>query len=465
MGIGVIELVVVVAVIALIARGIGAGHLLFWVLTIAGVLAVLFVAKVVVRDHLRTPMPPADHMVYHEGGWTGVMHAGPSIATSTSHGRISMFGFLVLLAIPAAMFAVVRRCRHRGVHGLLPLAGAATIALLFGGIFFVRSSSHRNVYVPPSIDVPLEPHAGVAEAETAEAPATVDELWQRLTEPRIAMEGQSDEAAARQAAELAAQRAAVEAAVQVATLAQEKLESMAARVTMAVEEEEVAVIEEPAPEVPAELVSDHVEEVIEAVEPADEQLPIVEPYLNPTMSPARPDWVDHPPKLDGPVQRVVVQAGPYSTLTECHEVLRQEMARVVQEHVQELANQWMGRVTYAPNLDWMGVSHATVVREMLADQFVETTQASVGEMKTAWALLEFDQADDQRLLKAWQTYARRDGIAITAVGSLLVLGALGLVYGLISVDTWTRGYYTKRLFIGVPAAIIGLLLFVAMVAG
>ena len=34
-------------------------------------------------------------------------------------------------------------------------------------------------------------------------------------------------------------------------------------------------------------------------------------------------------------------------------------------------------------------------------------------------------------------------------------------YGLLKVDTWTKGYYTKRLFLGVPAAIIG---FVALAA-
>jgi hypothetical protein len=458
MGIGVIELVVIVAVIALIARGIGAGHLLFWAMTIVGVLAVLLVAKVVVREYLRTPMPPAEHMVYLEDGSMSVMHHDPTMATSTSHGRVSTFGFLVLLAIPAAMFAAVRRCRHRGVHGLLPLAGAATIALLLGGIFFVRSSSHREVYIPPPVEVPLEAHAGVV--ETAEAAVPVDELWQRLTEPRIALEGHSDEAAARQAAELAAQHAAVQAAVQVATLAQEKLEAMAASVTTAAAEvtAEMAEAEHDAP--PGAESAD----VAEAPLPPVEQPPVLEPTLISNTAQVKPEWVMHPPKLDGPVQRVVVQAGPYSTLTECHEVLRQEMARAVQDHIQELANEWMGRVTYAPNLDWMGVGHATVVREMLADQFVETTQASVGEMKTAWALLEFDQADDQRLLKAWQSYARRDGIAITAVGSLLVLGALGLVYGLISVDTWTRGYYTKRLFIGVPAAIIAFVMLIAAVS-
>jgi hypothetical protein len=46
---------------------------------------------------------------------------------------------------------------------------------------------------------------------------------------------------------------------------------------------------------------------------------------------------------------------------------------------------------------------------------------------------------------------------VVGAGAGSILGLLGLIYGLLKVDTWTRGYYTKRLFLGVPAAIIGLL--------
>jgi hypothetical protein len=44
---------------------------------------------------------------------------------------------------------------------------------------------------------------------------------------------------------------------------------------------------------------------------------------------------------------------------------------------------------------------------------------------------------------------------MAAFGATLVVGGLALAYGLLKVDTWTRGYYSKRLFVGVPAAIIG----------
>lgn len=458
MGIGVIELAVIVAVVALIARGIGAGHLLFWAMTIVGVLAVLFLARAVTGTYLLPGPPPEVQLAYQHDGWT---HAPQGqMMPTTPPARLSMFGLLLLFALPAVMFAIARRLRHHGPHGMLPLAGAATIALLFAGIYFVRSSSHRHDYHTPPVPMPLESHAVIAQVLEGEAAVPVDELWERMMAPQIAIDGQSSTTEGPTAQKLAAQREAVQGAIQFAKLVQEKLEAMAASVTTAAADASHVTAEaeeEVSTTVTAEAVSQSpVSEV--------DQPPTLDPMLISRTSSVRPGWVDQPPKLDGPVQRLVVEAGPYSTLTECHEKLRQEIARTVKERLQELANDWMGRVTYVPELTAMQLGNAALMRELLLDQYVETTQASIGEMKTAWAMLEFDQADDQRLLEAWQGYARRDGIAVTAVGSLIVLGALGLVYGLISIDTWTRGYYTKRLFIGVPAAIIAFVMLIAAVA-
>ncbi len=43
-----------------------------------------------------------------------------------------------------------------------------------------------------------------------------------------------------------------------------------------------------------------------------------------------------------------------------------------------------------------------------------------------------------------------------------VLGLLGAVYGLLKIDTWTKGYYTKRLFLGVPAVIMAIIGLIAL---
>ena len=48
-------------------------------------------------------------------------------------------------------------------------------------------------------------------------------------------------------------------------------------------------------------------------------------------------------------------------------------------------------------------------------------------------------------------------------GSMFAL--LSLVFALLKVDTWTKGYYSKRLFLGVPLAIIGVLLLAGLFIG
>jgi hypothetical protein len=112
----------------------------------------------------------------------------------------------------------------------------------------------------------------------------------------------------------------------------------------------------------------------------------------------------------------------------------------------------------------MGVGNSFIDGDVVVDRYFETKEFEIGPMETGWALLEFAPNVDRRLLEAWQSYARRDGIVITAVGSSLVLGFLGLVLGLIKADTWTRGYYTKRLFLGVPAAIIAFVMLMAAIS-
>jgi hypothetical protein len=48
------------------------------------------------------------------------------------------------------------------------------------------------------------------------------------------------------------------------------------------------------------------------------------------------------------------------------------------------------------------------------------------------------------------------------VGAASVLGLIGVAWGLLRVDTMTKGYYSKWLFIGVPAAIISVVALLAI---
>ena len=103
----------------------------------------------------------------------------------------------------------------------------------------------------------------------------------------------------------------------------------------------------------------------------------------------------------------------------------------------------------------MGIGVDFIRREILVKQYTEQSERSCGPMYRMYTLVEFTPSVDSELRRHWASLQRQDTFGMVGVGAASVLGLLGLVYGLLKVDTATKGYYTKRLFIGVPAAIIG----------
>ena len=167
----------------------------------------------------------------------------------------------------------------------------------------------------------------------------------------------------------------------------------------------------------------------------------------------RPDWVDKPPKRVGNVYRVVVSSDPYRTVEECHRALEPQLRDIVQRrHALRTPDR-----NHA-SLEQIGLGLDFIFRHICRDDWVEQTKASFGEMQRVHVLMEFDEAIDRQLDEMYRQYERRFRIAEVGGITGLVLGALALLYGMLKVDTWTRGYYTKRLFFGVPAVIIMILL-------
>ena len=183
----------------------------------------------------------------------------------------------------------------------------------------------------------------------------------------------------------------------------------------------------------------------------------------------KPDWLVNPLKFSGEVRRYVVSVGPYVTMAECEQALAREMREIVQTRFRDAVASESGlpegEWAYNPDIGGVGISDAQILREFCADEYVEKVDASVGEMLKAHALLEFGPQEDALLVdhfKRWMRHGRLEDVV--NVSALAVFG-LAFVFGLLKVDTWTRGYYTKRLFLGVPAFIIvvgGIALFWAM---
>ncbi len=166
--------------------------------------------------------------------------------------------------------------------------------------------------------------------------------------------------------------------------------------------------------------------------------------------PQRPDWVDQPAKRVGNVFRKVVVSDPYDTVEACHRGLQDHQLReAINERIDEIAPN-----RYRPALEKLGLGPDFMWRELCSVEWVETLDVSFGEMKRVHALLEFDAAIDRQITKAYRDYEKH--FRINEVGSYagIGLGSLAVLFGLLKLDTWTKGYYTKRLFFGVPAVII-----------
>lgn len=194
----------------------------------------------------------------------------------------------------------------------------------------------------------------------------------------------------------------------------------------------------------------------------------------------RPDWVDDPPKRVGHVWREVIATDEYATVEECYQAADRLLMAATKNHIQRLTGEADLGDAYGARPDGtldseghtvsaasaaqsylsnMGIGIDYIRRQIVPEQgeYLETVERSFGPMKKLYTQLEFTASVDRELQDRWQAREREE--RLMAVGGLggLVLGVVGLAYGLLKVDTWTKGYYTMRLFLAVPAAIISLL--------
>jgi hypothetical protein len=184
----------------------------------------------------------------------------------------------------------------------------------------------------------------------------------------------------------------------------------------------------------------------------------------------RPAWVDEPQKQVGNVLRWAIPAGPYATPDECSakmdELLKIATDNYVKHYIWGL-NDYPSLTTAqdgSPNvtilnfrsatLDRMGIDLSYIRREIAKDEYWETVDRSVGPMKNLYTLVEFTPDVDRDLRMRWDEVRRESRLTQVGFVSGSILGLIGLVFGLLKVDTATKGYYTKRLFFGVPALVI-----------
>lgn len=374
---------------------------------------------------------------------------------------------------------------NSGAGGWFVLLGLALVGLLFFGFISVRVE-HRHqppmeviasqppvIYHESHVTMPASPEAPPLPAQPTAANQSIEEMWKQLTAPRINLEetpattsdvptmGPSSPkeltAAARvilsaslPGADPFTQGWLVNAAksilgVPVSSEDQAKLHAAAA--------EAVASMQPPASSAPVETA---VAEVASSL--ASDSVSASPISISKRVELPKPDWVLAPPKQIGNVRRIVLESDPFATEEECRRELDAKMQKVVVERAIELSHaSFRGNRFGDPNLYNLGLGEDYIRRELCTDEFLDVIDSSVGEMKKSYVLLEFNEAQDALLVDRARAHARREGLFDTTLLAGFLLGGVATLFGLLKIDTWTRGYYTKRLFLGVPAAIIGVL--------
>ncbi len=223
------------------------------------------------------------------------------------------------------------------------------------------------------------------------------------------------------------------------------------------------------------------------------KVPAAEAASPPENAP-RPSWVDNPPKRVGDTAREVISTDEYASVDECTRATDVYLLLKTYDRLMELrgtpvfdsslpsltfndrmvtangmiiissdgGRTWNWSDHRIAFLNRLGINVDFVRREIVAKdgandaQYFETVQRSFGPMHRLYTQIEFTPSVDKELRRRWEGYARKDRLVAVGFGAGGILGLLGFVFGLLKVDTWTKGYYTKRLFLGVPAVIIGL---------
>ncbi|QDS97750.1 hypothetical protein [Adhaeretor mobilis] len=339
--------------------------------------------------------------------------------SSSSTSRLNV----VILAFPLALIVLFALWRHLGKseneeqHSTPWTAVATTIGLLFLGMMFFWVSASRTV------EYATVESAGTS---TARGPAvasetTIQELHEQLTEPKIKLEEspQGDNPS----------------------------------------------IETPPADNPPKVDDpDLVETSVEAKESETTTTSKTQASKETELKP-RPAWVSNPPKRVGNVNRRSVSSGPYKTLRECYFGIESGLEEATEERFNQVVQSQAGMSRSHLSIRRYNIGPETILREFCSEEYIERVESpSVGEMKKLHVLMEFGPEQDRYLLNQWRRYERDERIAVVLVTATLVLGTFAFVWGLLWFDTWTRGYYTKWLFVGVPAAIIAGLGVIAFIA-
>ncbi len=420
-------------------------------------------------------------------------------------GRLSFMSIIVLVMLLAFGVGLMGRFllprSSSSPVGWFFLLGMALLGMMFFGFFTVRVE--RHIQAPAEIVTPMpqifdaEPIAALPPVapvppQPIMAGESIEEMWKRLTAPRINLEeaaeatseaprvGPSSPQELTEAAKVILSASlpgadpftqgwlvnAAKSILGMPVSEQEQLELHQAAVEALATNEQstnvevnsaAAAVAAPASPETVDLFAHKADAMtVSTMTPQPQHDAAKRVIAESIAALPKPDWVLNPPKQIGNVRKFVVTSDPYLTAEECRQDADEKMRNLALNRATELSGA-AARRNGAASLADLGLGGDYVRRELCTDEYVDVIDSSVGEMRKTYSLVEFNEAQDALLVDRARSYSRQEGLLdVTLIGGG-VLASIATLFGLLKVDTWTRGYYTKRLFLGVPAAIITLL--------
>jgi hypothetical protein len=407
---------------------------------------------------------------------------------------------IILLAFGVGLMSRLLRPRSNSSPvGWFFLLGLVIVGLFFFGFARVRvehrpvmpmeviASQPPVIYHESHVTVPMPPEAPLTPAQPSVTGESIEEMWKQLTAPRINLEEntaapsdaptmgpsspQELTAAARvilsaslPGADPFTQGWLVNAAKSILGMPvseQDKLDLQHAALEALTVDSQATDAESKPSEEAADPLSHGAEAMAVSTIAQQPQHDAAQLVISKSIAALpKPDWVLNPPKQIGNVRKFVVTSDPYLTAEECRQDADEKMQNLALNRAAELSGAATRR-TGAASLADLGLGGDYVRRELCTDEYIDVIDSSVGKMRKTYSLVEFNEAQDALLVDRARSYSRQEGLLdVTLIGGG-VLASIGTLFGLLKLDTWTRGYYTKRLFLGVPAAIITVLILLA----
>lgn len=182
-------------------------------------------------------------------------------------------------------------------------------------------------------------------------------------------------------------------------------------------------------------------------------------------SKSAPAWVETPPAVEevqGAVYIDTYAVGPYSTPAECVDPQREQLVQAIRKFLDDSQPAGSEEMIYAPDALLgpdapLGMSTYELYQRFVKDRYLTESDSSILPMYTLHTLVVIDERGGEELIERTIAKAHSEQLEKVGVLSCGVLGLLALAFGLLKLDESTKGYYTGRLLIGVPAAIMGVL--------